>query len=95
MAEHVSTVDGAVVLECSENPALEAILTIRTPRGDEYVINSDALSRAFAVFLSDVANEQRGGWDLGARWWQDEFHKLKASALPMECADQDKEKSNG
>lgn len=70
------------VIEASESLAGDQMLTIKTPRGDEYVVNAEAAALALVQLMSDYDNERRRGWILQQPWFEEQFSKLRAAALP-------------
>lgn len=56
------------------------MVTVRHPRGDEYVFDLDALATAAAEFLSDHANERRRGWTLNPPWYEREIRLFQKRA---------------
>jgi hypothetical protein len=70
-----------MILEESENLKLERIATVRTKRGEEFLVNLDRAAIALAELFSDHDNEKRGGWSLGTPWYADELSKLRAASL--------------
>lgn len=71
----------AEILEASEDLAGHQMVTVRSNRGDEYVIDADAAVKSLAQLFSDYDNEQRFGWTLSASWFEQELAKLRASSL--------------
>lgn len=71
----------AKIIESSERPDGATVLTVHTHRGEDFVIDADALAIAFADWVSDRTNEARHGWSLGVSWWEDEFSKVQRVAL--------------
>lgn len=69
------------ILEASEDLAGHQIMTVRSDRGDEYVIDADAAVKALAQLFSNYDNEQRHGWTLAAPWFELEFAHLRTFAL--------------
>lgn len=57
------------------------IATVRTARGDEYIINVDAAVIGLADLFSDLSNEQRAGWKLGSGWYAEQIARLRENVL--------------
>lgn len=68
----------AVIIEEAETLKLGRVATVRTARGDQYVIDTDAALRALADLFSDFDNEKRFGWNLARGWYESEFQNLRA-----------------
>jgi hypothetical protein len=68
------------VLEESTSLAGRRMCTVRTKRGDEYVIDADAAVEALAEMFSEFDNERRFGWTLHRAWWEVEYGKLRTAA---------------
>ena len=71
----------AEIIEQSESPNLQQMMTVRTKRGDEFVINADEAAKALAVLFSEMDNEKRFGWSLGTGWYEQEIAALRLAAL--------------
>lgn len=71
----------ATILEGSENLKNERIVTVKTPRGEEFVINADIAAMALATMFSDHTNERRRGWELMRPWYEEEIKKLRACIM--------------
>lgn len=72
----------ATIIEESESyPGLHRMVTVKSDRGDEYVINVDAAVEAMGQMFSDFDNEKRFGWNLNSSWFETEIRKLRALAL--------------
>lgn len=71
----------AQIIEQSENLSLQQVMTIRTNRGDEFIINADEAAKALAVLFSEMDNERRFGWSLGTGWYEQEIAALRRSVL--------------
>ena len=69
----------AKILEAAEHNG-DTIYTVRSERGKEYLINADALAKAWVDFKSRLSNEREQGWNLSAQWFDDEFEKINRSA---------------
>jgi hypothetical protein len=69
------------ILEVSESLKGHSMMTVRTDRGDEYVIDADAAVIALAELFSTYDNEQRFGWRLDKEWFLSELTKIRNSAL--------------
>lgn len=72
----------AKILESSESLKGHRMVTVRTDRGEEYVIDADQAVIALAETFSEYDNEKRFGWSLGAPWFEAEFKHLRLSAFP-------------
>lgn len=55
--------------------------TVRTSRGDEFVINLDEAAKALAESFSDYRNERHFGWTIMDRWFRDEWLRLRQRAV--------------
>jgi hypothetical protein len=66
-----------MILEQSESLKGHQMITVRSKRGDEYIIDADAAVEALAQLFSDYDNEKRCGWQLGVGWFEQEFKKLR------------------
>lgn len=72
----------AEIIEESESyPGLHRKATVRSDRGDEYVIDADAALKGLAQLFSDFDNERRFGWNLNSMWFENELKKLRAAVL--------------
>lgn len=69
------------IIEMANNLENESLLTIRTDRGDEYVINADAAAKEIAGLLSDYENERRFGWTLGLAWWRERLEMIRSAVV--------------
>jgi len=76
-----------MILEESENLDLHRVVTVKSNRGDEYIINADAAIEALVQLFSDYDNEKRFGWDLGAGWFEQEFAKLRRCSVSSNNSD--------
>lgn len=70
-----------MIIEESENLVGHRMMTVRSDRGDEYVIDADAAVEALAQLFSDQRNERRFGWTLERPWFEQALSKLKTAAL--------------
>ena len=70
----------AKILEASEYEG-DTMCTVRSKRGEEYIINVDELARVWADLLSDEANEARGGWSLSVSWFECEINRINNAAV--------------
>lgn len=70
-----------LIIEESENCKLERMAIVKTRRGDEYIVNVDQVVCAIADLFSDLANEQRLGWNLNPAWYQQRVNNLRAYAV--------------
>jgi hypothetical protein len=68
------------VIEEADNLRLERVATVRTKRGEEFLINLDKAAVALSELFSDMDNERRFGWELEARWFHQEVAKLRKQA---------------
>lgn len=68
------------ILEESENLELERMATVRTARGDEFVINLDKLACAVADLLSEERHEARMGWTLNPGWYVEALAPVRCHA---------------
>lgn len=66
----------ARIIEQAENR-----VTVRTSRGDEFVIDADAAVKAFAELLSDEANERRGEWMLEKAWYKVAVNGMRKAVI--------------
>lgn len=57
------------------------IATVRTERGDEYIINADAAVIGLADLFSTLSNERRLGWELGSGWYAAQIDRLRENVL--------------
>jgi hypothetical protein len=78
-ADHAQSPAEPVVLEQSEDLNGHQMVTVRSNRGDEYVIDVDAAVKALAQLFSDHDNERRFGWQLERIWFQQELSKLRTA----------------
>jgi hypothetical protein len=70
-----------MILERSDSPEMDTMLTVRSKRGEEFVVNADKLASAFVDLISDIENEQRFGWELRAPWFEEELRRVLHAAL--------------
>jgi hypothetical protein len=70
-------------MDCKPNiiEASEARTTVRTSRGDEFVIDADEAVKALAEVLSDEANESGGGWSLGQGWYESAINRMRKAVV--------------
>jgi hypothetical protein len=69
------------VLESSTSETMSTMLTVRSARGDEYVIDTDKLAATVAHILSEVRHEERMGWSLELGFYQSALNSLRGAAL--------------
>lgn len=70
-----------MIIEQSENLKLQLMITVRSDRGEEYVVNAQAAAQAVVDLFSNLANEHRFGWRLAPAWYEDEINKLRAACV--------------
>lgn len=66
----------ATIIEQAETRA-----TVRTSRGDEFVIDADEAVKALAEILSDEANERGGGWTLAQGFYTAGLDRLRKAVV--------------
>lgn len=66
----------AQILEESENLSLERMATVRSKRGDEYLVNIDQIVCDIVDSVSDIQNESRMGWTLNPAYYQSIFPRI-------------------
>ncbi len=66
--------------EESENLSGQRMQTIKTGRGNEYVINVDALALALADIRSERIHERKMGWHLQDALFHEKYEKLESFA---------------
>jgi hypothetical protein len=72
------------ILEESETVSGNRVATVRTSRGEEYLIDVDRLVCSMASAMSDRENEVRFGWTLNGEWYKDKFYELSRDAVHKE-----------
>ncbi len=71
-----------IIEQTDTYPGGQTVMTVRTERGDEYVIDVDAAVEAVARLLSDYDNNRKRGWALQAPWFEHAIKNLRTSAIP-------------